>query len=211
MTSTGSAGARFTPRPKRAWRFSSSSRPGTTENAVTQPWATSAPRSSNGPRRRAPHVQRRPPIITTKLSDSARCGSTIWRSTAAFRSCLTHRSRERLHHHRRSLTSVLVTKAQMCPRDRGNSREKIARWRVCISSHRSPHRRDSPWWPSWDVRLRTPVACPFVPRASPPNRPPRCGNDKSLLGGVAAQVERRHPHGRCAGIPEMDCASPRRR
>ena len=84
------------------------------------PWATSAPRSSNGLRRRAPHVQRRPPIITTKSSDSAPYGSTIWRSIAAIRSCLTHRSWEGFHRHRRSLTSGLVTKAQMCPRDRGN-------------------------------------------------------------------------------------------
>ena len=56
-------------------------------------------------------VRRRPPIITTKPPDSALSGSTIWRSTAAFRSRITHRSWERLHHHRRSLTSGLVTKA----------------------------------------------------------------------------------------------------
>ena len=47
--------------------------------------------------------------------DSAPSGSTIWRPTAAFTSYITHRSWVRLHDHLRSLTSVLVTKAQMCP------------------------------------------------------------------------------------------------
>ena len=118
---SSSTGVRLNLRPKRAWRSSSSSRLGTTENAVTQPWATSAPRSLNGPRRSAPHVQRRPPINTTEPPDSALCGSTTWRFTTAFKSCLTRRLWVRLYHQRRSLTSRLVTKAPMCPRDRGNS------------------------------------------------------------------------------------------
>ena len=62
------AGARFALRPRRAWPSSISSRAGTTENIVTQPWATSAPTSSNGLRRRARHVPREPPIITTEPS-----------------------------------------------------------------------------------------------------------------------------------------------
>ena len=69
----------------------------------------------DSPRRRAPQVQRGPPSITSKPSDSVPCGSTIWRYTAAFTNRLTHRSWVRLHHHRRSLTSVLVTKAEICP------------------------------------------------------------------------------------------------
>ena len=58
-------------------------------------------------------------------------GLTIWRSTAALRDELTHRSWVRVLYHRRSFASGLVTKAQICLRERGNT-TRLASFRPVV-------------------------------------------------------------------------------
>ena len=99
-------------------------RPRKRDEAMTQ--TTTAPRTLEGTKglRNAPPVGALPTAQGGTQAPWSCPGSVD--TFRLCRSCLTHRSWERLHHHRRSLTSVLVTKAQMCPRDRGNSTGRYA-------------------------------------------------------------------------------------
>ena len=127
-------------RPKHAWQSSNSWKAGTTPDAATPLWATSAPTTSNVSLRWPPHVLQGRPAITTEQPDSALSRSTNWRSTTALHDSLTHRSWVRFHDHRRSLTSGLVTKAQTRPRKRGNSNGSVSQppsdqMTACMSIH----------------------------------------------------------------------------
>ena len=65
-SASSSTGVRSVPRPRRAWRSSNSWKAGTTHAVATPPWATSAPTTSNAPRRGKRYVRCATLIVTVR-------------------------------------------------------------------------------------------------------------------------------------------------
>lgn len=137
-----------------------------------------------------PARSRRSPIaFLTKPSDPALSASTFWRSTAAFRSCLTHRSWDRLHHHRRSLTSARVTKALMCPRDRGNSNDRT-----------SARADGASWLEGRSIITESPPARAGGSLRSPSDGGSALARTGCRVGGLARIAAEQHDHSSAIGI-----------
>ena len=132
-SANSSTGARSVPRPKRAWRSSNSSKAGTTHAVVIRPWVTSAPTTSNGPRRRKRHVQCATLIVRLEPSPVLP-GAASQRSRHTPRGHPIYRIGRRLYVHRLSPTSGLGTTALNCPLKRGNSIETFRKAVLALDS-----------------------------------------------------------------------------
>ena len=119
-SASSSTGAPFRPRPRRAWRSSNSSKAGTTHAVVIRPWVTSAPTTSNAPRRRKRHVQCATLIVRLEPSPVLP-GAASQRSRHTPRGHPIYRIGRRLYVHRLSPTSGRGTTALNCPLKRGKS------------------------------------------------------------------------------------------
>ena len=115
-------------RPARhAWRSSNSSRASTTPDTGTPPWATSAPTTSNGQRRRLCRGRRANFIVRLEPSPVLP-GAASQRSRHTPRGHPIYRIGRRLYVHRLSPTSGLGTTALNCPLKRGNSSRSSRAW-----------------------------------------------------------------------------------
>ena len=140
-------------RPARhAWRSSNSSRASTTPDTGTPPWATSAPTTSNGQRRRLCRGRRANFIVRLEPSPVLP-GAASQRSRHTPRGHPIPRVWRRLYVHRLSPTSRRGTTALNCPLKRGNSTSDCAQevfrcQKLILLTRRSTGAR----WSSWSAR-----------------------------------------------------------